>query len=94
MMPDIKLVINNRTNLDLIFVYNEIKHVVSAGRSERLMVKTGHRISVHDPNHTKVTKRKISVEPDFFIYDLSDNTTIDCNLIGWQLSLSLGVDLR
>ena len=92
-MPNIRLVMNNRTNLDLIFVYNNVKYEVAAKRSERATVEAGHKVSVYDPKHTKVTRKKITVEFDYFIYDLLQDTVIDCKLVGWQLSLHLGTDV-
>lgn len=92
-MPDIKLVMNNRTKIDLIFVYNNVKYEVAAKRSHRTTVETGHKVLVYDPNHTRVTRSKITVESDYFIYDLQEDTVIDCELVGWQLSLRLGLDV-
>ncbi len=92
-MPDIKLVMDNRTPLDLSFDYNGIKYDVRTKRSERVTVEAGHRISVYDPNHTRITRNKREVEHDYYIYDLIEDTVIVCELIGWQLSLRLGVDV-
>jgi hypothetical protein len=92
-MPDIKLVMDNRTSLDLLFVYNGVKYNVPAKRSERTTVEAGHKVSVHDPNHTKVTRDKREVEYDYYIYDLIEDTVIVCELTGWQLKLRLGRDV-
>ena len=90
-MAEIKLVLNNRTPLDLIFSYNGIDYEISAKRSLTVTVEAGHQVSVHDPNHTRLTKRKVPTESDIFIYNLDKNTAIDCELVGWELKLRLGV---
>ena len=92
-MAEIKLVMNNRTQLDLIFRYNDCEYNIAARRSERATVEAGHRLSVRDPNHTRVTRQKIEVEPDFFVSILDRDIAIDCDLVGWQLQLHLGADI-
>lgn len=93
MSEKISLTIKNRTKLDLIFRYNEVEYPIKAGGLQSDSVEPGHRISVRDPNNTKVTRNKITVEPDFFVSVLDRNITIDCELVGWQLSLRLGTNI-
>jgi hypothetical protein len=90
-MSEIKLVMRNRTNLDLIFTYKSTQYDVSAGMSKTVPVELGHLVSVHAPKGTKVKKRE--VEPDFYIYALQDNIAIDCRLVSWQLQLSIGTEI-
>lgn len=92
-MSEIKLVMRNRTNLDLIFSYNDVKYDVPAKRTERATVEAGDRITVRDPNNTRVTRQKREVEPDLFVSILDRDIVIDCDLVGWQLQLHLGVDI-
>ena len=84
---------DNRSNLDLLFKYNGFEYNVPAKRSERVTVEAGHRISVSDPNHTRVTKNKIEVEPTIHIHNLLEDSVIVCELTGWQLDLRLGRDV-
>jgi hypothetical protein len=92
-MPEIKLVMRNRTHLDLIFRYNDAPYNVPANRTERATVEAGHRINVSDPHHTRVTRQKIEVESDLLVSVLDRDVVIDCDLVGWKLQLHLGVDL-
>lgn len=87
----IRLTIRNRTKLHLIFRYNDVDYPIKASGIELHVVEAGHRISVRDPNHTKVTRQKITVEPTFFVSILDQDITIECELVGWQLDLRLGV---
>lgn len=92
-MTQIKLTINNRTKLDLLFRYDESNYDVPAQRTLRITVEAGHMISVSDPNHSKATRSKRYVEPNFFNHSLEKDTVVDCRLTGWQLELNMGVDI-
>lgn len=89
----IRLTMKNRTTLDLIFRYNEVEYPIKAKGIEMAIVEPGYNISVRDPNYTKVTRQKITVEPDFFVSVLERDITIDCELVGWQLQLRLGINV-
>lgn len=93
MSENIKLTINNRTNLDLIFSYDDVDYPVKRHDVHVTHVEAGDHISVRDPNRTKVTRNKFTVEPDYFVSVLDRNITINCELIGWQLRLSLGTNV-
>jgi hypothetical protein len=90
---EIRLTMKNRTKLDLIFRYNEIEYPIKAKGIHSATVEPGHHISVRDPNHTRVTRNKITVEPDYFVSVLERDITIDCELVGWQLQLRLGINV-
>lgn len=89
----IRLTMKNRTNLDLIFRYNDVEYEIKSKNLQSTVVEPGHYISVRDPNHTRVTRKKIIVEPDYFVSVLDRDITIDCELVGWQLQLRLGFNI-
>lgn len=89
----VELVLRNRTKLDLVFSYNGEDFEIRAHGIDRLTVEPGHTVSVRDPKHTRVTRKKIEVESEWWQYPISEKTVLDCELIAYQLKFRLGRDV-
>ncbi len=92
-MAVISLTLNNRTQLDLMFTYNEMKYEVAVGRQKTIRVEPGHRITVYPPDGARATRNKRFVEYEYHIYELQENSLVDCTLVGWQLDLRVRPDI-
>lgn len=87
----VRLELQNRTKLNLMFKYGDLVVEIDAQRSEVIRVPKGKQVEVSTRNGERV--KKMYVEPDFFIHELDSDTTLRCDLIGWELQLKVSTPL-
>jgi len=90
-MTAIKLELQNRTNLDLTFFYDESRFEIPARGSRVYTVEEGHQVSVFAPRNAKAKGHY--VESDLFVSTLERDIALKCELIAWQLQLRMSVPL-
>lgn len=92
-MAEITLTLHNRTNLDLLFTYNNSEYDVSAKGVKVIKVEAGHIISVYPPKNATATRDKRFVEFEYHVHELQKNSIVECKLVGWNLSLNFRPDI-
>lgn len=88
-MEKISLTLQNRTKLDVVFLYNKKEYPVVAGKAKTIKVKAGLHAYVIPPVEARDARGNIPVEHDQTIFKLLKSATIECKLIGWQLDLTV-----
>jgi hypothetical protein len=88
-MNKILLTLHNRTKWDVVFLYNKAEYPVIAGKREVIKVAPGHYVYAIPPRDARVARQNIPVEHDQTAFKLEKNSIIECNLIKWQLDLTI-----